>query len=174
MKELLADDRFFQRLHDLDRDLFLELKSKGCPHCRGPLDTSNFTRKPRGLGEAQERRFSLCCRREGCRKRLTPISLRFFGRKVYPAWVVILALDFMTRLGLNRTIARQTLARWRALWLERLAEISPFMKWARGLLPVGLEGGLTPAAVLPAFGFPSQESWVPCLRFFSRASVLGA
>jgi len=173
MKPLLADEIFFQRLHDLDRELFLELKAKGCPHCQGRLDTSNIPRKPRGLGEKQERRFSLCCRTESCRKRLTPVSLRFFGRKVYPAWVVILALDFMTQLGLSRTIARQTLGRWRALWRDRLAETSSFMRSARGAIPVGMAGGATPAAFLPAFGFPSRlglESWISVLRFFSHAS----
>lgn len=170
MKPLLADDGFFQSLRQLDYDLFLATKGKGCPLCRGPLDTSNIPRKPRGLGEKEERRFSLCCRREGCRKRLTPPSLRFFGRKVYSAWVVIVALDFRTQLGLTRNIARQTLARWRSFWKERLAETSSFMRAARGVLPVKTESGKTPAALLPAFGFPVQESWIPVLKFFTHVN----
>ena len=35
-------------------------------------------------------RFSFCCSRDGCRKRKTPPSLRFLGRKVYVAAMVVL------------------------------------------------------------------------------------
>ena len=101
-------------------------------------------------------RFSLCCRNEGCRKRLTPPSLLFFDRKVYPAVVIILALDFCRQLGLSRQIARQTLARWRNFWQERLSETSPFMKWARGFLPPGWGCGKSPARFLEPFGFPES------------------
>lgn len=170
MKPLLADDAYFQSLRLIDYDLFLASKAKGCPHCGGPLDTSHIPRKPRGLGEKEEWRFSLCCRREGCRKRRTPPSLRFFGRRVYPAWVVILATDFCKKLGLSQRIARQTLARWRSFWKDRLSEGSPFMRFARAFLPVGASAGETPASLLPAFGFPKQESWTPILKFFTHTA----
>ena len=42
------------------------------------------------LPEAQCLRLSFCCDREGCRKRVTPPSVRFLGRKVYLAAVMIL------------------------------------------------------------------------------------
>ncbi|HRZ54915.1 MAG TPA: hypothetical protein P5525_05600 [Candidatus Paceibacterota bacterium] len=35
-------------------------------------------------------RFSLCCGKEGCRRRNTPPSVRFLGRWVYAGLVVIL------------------------------------------------------------------------------------
>lgn len=169
MKPILAGDLFFQDLREHDRKLFLQAKAKGCPHCGGPLDTSNIQRKPRGLGEKEEYRFSLCCRREGCRKRLTPPTLRFFGRRVYPAFVVILAIDFYKELGLSKSIARQTLARWRCFWRDRLEESSPFMRWARSFLPPGCKAGKTPASLTSHFGFPSEDSWVPILRFFTHS-----
>jgi hypothetical protein len=41
--------------------------------------------------ESFDRRFSLCCGREGCRRRATPPSVRFLGRRVYVGAVVIVA-----------------------------------------------------------------------------------
>lgn len=166
MHLLSADDAFFQSLRALDFELFLAAKSKPCSLCGGRLDTSHFPRKPRGAGELEVRRFSLCCRNEGCRDRVTPPSLRFLGRKVYSAWVVILAVEYCRDLGLGGKIPRQTIARWKALWRVRLAEDHPFMRWARGLLPPGTPSSSLPSACLMALGFPERTSWVAVLRFF--------
>lgn len=170
MYPLHAGEAFFQGLRQIDYDLFLATKAKPCPLCGSKLDVSHFPRKPRGLGEAEEQRFSLCCRREGCRHRVTPRSLRFFGRHIYSAWVVILVLDFCRELGLGRSVARQTLARWRAFWRERLAETHAFMRRARGVLPVGHPPSQSPAGLLGAFGFPARESWIPILKFFCEGA----
>ena len=159
---------FFQKLRQLDFDLFTAAKGKSCNLCGGRLDTSHFPRKLRDAIDQEERRFSLCCRNEGCRKRVTPPSLRFFGRKVYSAWAVILVLDFCEALGLDRMISRQTLARYRQFWQERLAESSPFMRLARGELPPGTPAANTPGPLLYHFGFPSQSGRVAVLRFFTR------
>jgi len=91
------------------------------------------------------------------------------GRKVYSAWVVILVLDFGRELGLERAIARRTLARFRQFWRERLLENNPFMRWARGQLPPGTPGTVLPGALLSSFGFPSLDSWIPVLRFFTHS-----
>lgn len=171
MYPLSADDAFFQSLRDLDYQLFISLKSQPCPRCGGVLDTAHYPRKPRGLGEKEDYRFSLCCRSEGCRGRLTPPSLRFFGRKVYSAWVVILALDFYDSLGLKRAIARQTIARWQMFWRERLAETHPFMRKARGQLTPGTPQTDRPGALLPCFGFPERTAWIPILNFFRDAAL---
>ncbi len=169
MYPLLADAAFFQGLRQIDYDLFQKTKAKPCPACGGQLDTSHYPRKPRGAGELEDRRFSLCCRKEGCRHRVTPPSLRFFGRKVYSAWVVILVVDFCAELGLSRPVARQTIARWRALWRERLAETHPFMRRARARLSPGTPGSELPGLLLGSFGFPARESWVPILAFFTHS-----
>jgi hypothetical protein len=166
MYPLHADAAFFQELRKIDHELFEAGKSRPCPRCGGQLDTAHFPRKPRGLGEDEERRFSLCCRRDGCRARLTPPSLRFLGRYVYSAWVVILASDFYSSLGLSRAISRKTLARWRALWEMRLAETHSFMRRARGILPPGHPPCRSPAGITGAFGFPAGESWISILKFF--------
>lgn len=168
MQSLPIDKAFFQSLRKFDYDLFIAAKTKGCPHCGGTLDVANFPRKPRGLAEREELRFSLCCRNESCRKRLTPPSLLYYPRKVYPALAFILAVDFCAQLGLTREIARQTIARWRKFWKARLSEMGSFMRWARGFLPPGWKGGETPSHFLSLFGFPELDSLVPILRFFTQ------
>lgn len=173
MKLLHAEPIFHQRLRYLDYELVLEIKkSKCCPKCKGQLDTRNFPRKVRGVpdGEAYATRYSLCCRREGCRAGLTPPSLRFLGRKGYAAIIIILALDFHKSLGLNDLIARRTLARWRDFWRNELSEESIFMRQVRasGRLPVGTSPGYTPKGILHALGFPKEEAWIQALKLFTQ------
>ena len=63
------------------------------PYCEGPLHDANSWRKPRGgppnLEKLFELRYSLCCGREGCRRRVMPPSVRFWGRRVYWAPVIL-------------------------------------------------------------------------------------
>ena len=87
---------FFEALAQIDEKIVDQIAAGRCPVCGGPLHRSDFARKPRGAlmaaaGEAFVTRFSLCCGRDGCRKRATPPSLRFLGRRVYLGAVVILA-----------------------------------------------------------------------------------
>src|SRR3989304_4273818 len=70
----------------------------GWRRCGGRLHRAHYPRKPRGgpaeLEPGQERRLSFCCAREGCRRRTTPPSLRFLGRRVYfgPVFVLVTTL----------------------------------------------------------------------------------
>jgi hypothetical protein len=168
MYPLCADAPFIQSLRLFDQELFLAMKAKGCPHCGSPLDTANYSRKTRGLSTEPEIRFSLCCRAEGCRKRLLPRSVRFLGRRVYGAWVVILAIEYCNDLGLKGQIARQTISRWKTFWRERLSEAGSFLKWARGVLPPGVKSTSLPSSLLGYFDFPKRESWILILKFFTE------
>lgn len=97
-----------------------------CPFCGGPLHRSDYDRKPNGAllapaGEQSVRRFSLCCGFEGCRKRTTPPSVRFLGRRVYLEVVVIVASLWAQALSVaearKRTgVAKRTIQRWLAWW----------------------------------------------------------
>ena len=173
MMALPIDDVFFQELRDLDRELFMRLKGTPCPLCGSPLDTSNFPRKVRGMGDGVALRFSLCCRGEGCRHRVTPPSLRFFGRKVHAAWRIVMVQEFREVLKIQPGIARQTLARWRSFWLDALQENTPFMRWASasGKLLVSIGDSPSLSMLLQTFGFPSRESWIPSLRFFTQFAL---
>jgi hypothetical protein len=170
MKRLPTDSAFFQCLCELDLALVVRLKARRCPCCGGPLDTANFPRKPRGLWEGPALRFSLCCRQEGCRHRLTPPSLRFLGRKVYVGWVVIMGVDFHNDIGLSSPLCHRTLSRWKSFWRENLADISPFMRWVRahGLLPPSFMPTESPRGILGAIGFPGESSWIPALKLFTQ------
>lgn len=90
---------FFEGLASLDAAIVEKVAAAGCPFCGAVLHRSDFSRKPRWglfveLTGAFTRRFSLCCSREGCRKRATPPSVRFLGRRVYLGAVVLVASLF--------------------------------------------------------------------------------
>jgi len=166
---IALDPAFLQGLRDFDFNLFLSMKKRGCPRCGGPLDTSNYLRKTRGLSDDSELCFSLCCRREGCRKRCKPRSVRFLERKVYGAWVVIMAIDYCRELGLSAAPARRTIARWRSFWKEYLSEAGAFVRWARGKLVPGAEITASPSSLLCHFGYPARGSWLSILQFFTQS-----
>lgn len=121
------DEEFFARLVVLDQQMAREVAALGCGFCGGPLHQSNYERKPRGgclagAGERYRVRFSLCCGRRGCRRRTTPPSLRFLGRKVYlEAAVVVACIYAMTvrtagAVGRATGIAARTVRRWTSWW----------------------------------------------------------
>ena len=91
---LLADARFHELLLAFDADLADAARAGRCRHCDGALHSAKFKRKPRGrgckLGPEHDQRFSFCCAVDGCRGRETPASLRFLGRRVYVAAIVVL------------------------------------------------------------------------------------
>lgn len=131
----------------IDESLRDEAKARGCPHCDGRLDRADYWRKPRGVpeGEAPEdldRRLSLCCAAEGCRRRTTPASARFLGRRVYLGVIVVLAAALrqgatpsrMKTLSDAFGVDRRTVERWRAWWLDAFSE-SAGWRLARARLP---------------------------------------
>ena len=135
---LLADPKFHERILDFDRDRAEACRATGCPDCGGTLHAANYLRKPRGwliaLGEEHNLRFSFCCAVDGCRDRATPPSLRFLGRKVYLATIVILISAMRNGLTERRlgklaeaiSVDRRTVARWRTWWL---ATFTPTPFW---------------------------------------------
>jgi hypothetical protein len=136
--EIFSDASFPDALLKLDRDLAVATKLQGCPRCHGVLDVANYPRKPRGgpfaLDDEHSRRLSLCCRRDGCRLRVTPPSVRFLGRRVYLSVVVLLCgvlqqgpTNWRVK-ALQRMVGadRRTLARWRLWWVERVGQSRVF------------------------------------------------
>jgi hypothetical protein len=121
------EEEFFAKLVEFDEKVAAAVAAQRCSHCGGPLYRSDYPRKPRGgliaeAGEAFFVRFSLCCGREGCRKRATPPSLRFLGRRVYLGAVVLLASSAAVVSRLLRDVAVstgvpvRTLRRWLGWW----------------------------------------------------------
>ena len=130
-------------------------RSAGCARCGGQLHSATYPRKPHGLAsELREdaRRYSFCC--AACRGRVTPPSIRFFGRRfrVAPLFVVVsvLLLDGGTRLeavGRKWGIPVLTLRRWRRWWQETFPQTRTWRS-KRGELAVS--SGETPLVVLLA------------------------
>jgi hypothetical protein len=119
--DFVPEFQFFQLLDAEDERVTSAVKSRGCPACGGRLDRADYPRKPRGgevgvAGETFDRRRSLCCARDGCRRRRTPASLVFMGRRVYLAITVVLAT---WREAATASPPRRTVRRWRA-WFGAL------------------------------------------------------
>jgi len=119
--------KFFERLEEIDRALALAVKGGRCAHCGGALHFTNYNRKPRGgsfgaSAESKSLRYSLCCGRDGCRKRALPPSLRFLGQRVYAGAVVLLAsvwaqvLDTVQAAAKASQVPLRTLQRWGNWW----------------------------------------------------------
>ena len=83
---------FHTHLLTLDIDLAKKVKEKGCRHCGGSLHQANYPRIGFGItaqiSHIYTSRFSFCC--ANCRRRTTPTSVRFFGRRRYVATLFVL------------------------------------------------------------------------------------
>jgi hypothetical protein len=173
---VLADAKFQAQLLEFDRDLAAIARSAGCRQCRGTLHSAQFFRKPRGgpagLGEEYARRFSFCCAADACRKRTTPASLRFLGRRVYLATAVTLISAMLhgttpsrlARLSIVPGIDRRTLARWRAWWRSTFTE-SAFAAVASAAVVPPIDSTALPASLLDRFAGDVTEKLIALLRF---------
>ena len=138
---------------------------------------------PRPPGESQmvmtcpvERstRLSFCCAADGCRRRTTPPSVRYLGRRVYLGAVVVLVTAMLG--GITATRAAQlrewlgvnvrTLKRWRVWWRETFVA-SPFWRGAQGrfMPPVAIEA--LPASLLARFAGEERTRLRSALAFLA-------
>lgn len=179
-QNILRDARLFPALLKIDEELAAETRKDGCS-CGGVLHTSNYARKPRGRPEgagaigAHDLRLSYCCDREGCRKRRTPPSVRFLGRRVYLGAVVVLVTAMFHGLTASRArrirelfgVGERTLARWRKWWRETFTGTT-FWKGARALFAVPVDEATMPLSMLDRFGgTESVDALIGTLRFLS-------
>ena len=131
---LLADGRLYDLLQQFDHDLAAEQRAGGCPHCGDVLHSARYLRKPRGfighLDPDYSLRPSFCCAREGCRKRATPPSLRFLGRKVYLGAVVVLisALRYGVSPARMRYLEKRIRVNRRTPQREHIASLTGLVK----------------------------------------------
>ena len=122
-------------------------------------------------------RLSFCC--AVCRKRSTSLSVRFLGRRVYLALAVVLVSGSRTgstaaraRLGAELGVARQTLQRWHAWWIEQLP-LTPLWRatCARFMPPADVLG--FPGTLLERFEGSPAHSLMRLLVFLSPVTLRG-
>ncbi len=178
--------RFWSFLLAVDQDLAEAARKKACS-CGGHLHCANYLRKPRGtrlqLSKPQCLRLSFCCDRDGCRKRVTPPSVRFLGRKVYLGAIVILisamrqgpsprrVRELSARFGADR----RTIARWQVFWREHFPQ-TPFWKIAHAWLTPLVKIISLPYSLVEAFlcHHPPCRGWTLLLRFLAPITIPGA
>jgi hypothetical protein len=176
---------FWLFLRSIDQDLAETTRQKACP-CGGRLHCANYPRKPRGgpedLPGDYRYRLSFCCDRDGCRKRVTPPSVRFLGRKVYLGAVVILVAAMRQGPSPRRVrelsrlfdADRRTIARWQVFWREHFPQTA-FWKVACGRLVPAVEIVAFPRSLLEAFlrTDDDRQGWGRLLRFLSPITIAG-
>jgi hypothetical protein len=178
---------FWWFLLSVDQDLAERSRQKGCS-CGGRLHRADYRRAPRGgpvdLPEQCCCRFSFCCDRDGCRKRATPPSVRFLGRKVYLGAVMVL-ISAMRQGPTPRRVGElarlfgvdaATITRWQAFWRDHIPKTT-FWTIARArLLAVVESTAALPRSLVEAFCCTDDvyRDWGRLLRFLSPISVAGS
>ena len=181
-QQLLGDAAFYRLLLRFDEELAAAERPKGCRVCGKSLEASDFPRKPRGmardLGERFAERLSFCCADRTCRKRRTPPSLRFLGRKVYLGGIVVLIAAMrcgaspvrMRRLQELVGVSRHTVSRWRKWWSEEVPA-TPFWRAMAGALMPPISIADLPASLLERFIGTPSERLILLLRALAPVSV---
>lgn len=167
-------------LTKIDADLAVQACKQGCSHCGAALHRGDYPRKVRGVS-AESRRHSFCCEREGCRRRETPGSVRFLGRKVYAGFIVVLLTALRHGLSAQRASAlqeelgvdRRTLERWRRWWLEQFV---PSGSWrvARARLMPPVDETMLPWSLWNRFTANCDDPLLGLLRFLTPWSTRAA
>jgi hypothetical protein len=178
----LIDARVWQLLLTIDRELATNARATGCA-CGGPLHSARYPRKPRGglpaeFRPAYSQRESLCCARADCRRRTTPPSVCFLGRRVFLAAVVVLVSAMTAGLTAKRAahlrlqfgVRERTLQRWRAWWLQTFPR-TVFWKGARARLMPPADEQRLPASLLERFPDPLADALVACLKFLAPVTT---
>jgi len=171
MEKILKRGNFFKLLEKLDFKIAQAAKAGMCPYCGAKLNCGNYPRKPRGI-EVWDKRHSFDCSR--CRRRKTPPSVRFLGRRVYAGVVVVLVGAMMHGTSAERAqilaeklnIDRRTLKRWLAWWREIFVE-SGFWKGARSSFMPQVKAARMPLSLLEAFGGGHCKGMFKLLGFIS-------
>ena len=167
----LADQQLYLLLEKVDLDLAEAAHQLGCLYCGGKLYRGDYERKPRG-GPEWDLRFSFCCSQ--CRRRCTPESVRFLGRRFYAGLVVVLVSamahglkpERVRRLRETLQIDHRTLERWREWWLGLFVG-SSFWKEVRSRFAPPVCTKTLPLSLCLSFQAERTDGLVGLLRFLA-------
>lgn len=186
---LLTEATLFDALIAIDQDLAATAQAGGCRRCpclrrqAGRLHHGDYPRKPRGgpatLSTAYEKRTSFCCAR--CRKRVTPASVRFLGRRVYLGAIVVLACVLrqgptpwrVARVRALLGVSADTLARWHRWWRDVFVHTA-FWRAARSRFARPVDAADLPRGLLACFGGEAFAQTVATLRFLGPLTTTSA
>ena len=167
--DLLRTVTLYRLLHLIDRDLATAQKQLRCPRCGGPLHDAYYVRKPRGgpakLPDEYSVRMSLCCGREGCRRRCLPPSCLFMGRRVYWSSVILIVVTLRQQRTQGFSARKvkelfgtthQTLLRWMAYFRDEFPR-SPSWRSIRGRVSAQVSNDTLPSSLIVHF-MSSHES----------------
>lgn len=179
-QNFLFKSSFHALIFKIDEEIAENYIKKGCVYCGGKLHQANYPRSPMGMPvEFQDQydcRISFCC--GGCRRRTTPPSVRFFGRRWYPAPLHIF-ISIMTR-GINKrrialikkyfgiVVYESTWRRWRKWWRDEFV-ITKFWQKQKGCLMPSDEitQGPFPRVIFDSYTGNIEEKMLLFLPFLS-------
>ncbi len=171
-------------LKRVDIDLAQLCRARGCVPCGARLDVANYPRRVRDMVVDEhcgtkfnvvvdDVRFSFCC--AVCRKRSTPPSVRFPGRKHFhaTAFLIVSAVsgrltgELLAQLEDLFDVSERTVRRWRRWWRKQFAA-SAFWRQEKGRLraPAPADGEL-PLGLVERFAHMAGELMAAVLRFLS-------
>ena len=133
LSEIILKAALYEVLYRVDQELAEALREKGCPQdgCQGALHQANYSRKPRGgpdeIRDALLKRRSFCCALKGCRRRATPLSVLFMGRRVFWRVAVVITVTLLQEQQAEHSVGKlskrfgmdpRTLKRWMTYFSE--------------------------------------------------------
>jgi len=158
--ELTKNTILFNFLYSIDKDLAEQCRSHGCPYCNAALHKANYSRKPWEspvkTHDGKLTRQSLCCSRQGCRRRVLPPSCIFFGRYRYWSGAILIitalrqirpksySIDKLMKLF---TVSRSTIYRW-AKWFREIFPTTDKWKTLRGRISAEVSSDQLPGSLL--------------------------
>jgi hypothetical protein len=178
-RNFLADQQLHRLLERVDADLAEEARQEGC-YCGGKLHRADYDRKARGVPK-WNKRHSFCCDQDDCRRRRTPESVRFLGRKVYAGLIVVLISAMMHGLKPERVrrirevlnISPSTLKRWRQWWLDDFVRSSFWKAMRARFMPVLCEETL-PWSLWLRFELEERDRLLAVLQFLRAITTAAA
>ena len=183
-QNFLFKSSFHAHLVRIDRQLADICANKYCVYCRGKLHQADYPRSPLGMPQLFRDqymwRISFCC--STCRKRITPPSVRFFGRRWYPAPIHVF-IAIMTS-GINKrrialiekyfgiAVNESTWRRWRKWWRDEFV-VTKFWSHAKGQIPPTNEiiQGPFPRVIFNFYRGNTEEKMLLFLPFLSPLTI---
>ena len=172
----IRNPNFYSLLLHIDQDFAEQARAQRC-RCGGALHSARYPRKPRGLSDEVRShfdfRYSFCC--ADCRCRTTPCSVRFLGRRVYVAAIMVMVSATRASAGTAAAMRQldslgvppSTIARWRHWWTTRFVS-TPFWTLEQAMFVPPVVTARLPASLLERFvSAPGAEPLLRLLRWLS-------